>query len=122
MRYLKFQESNTELYELCDSYLTYIKDKNISIKISSNMIKMDGYRLSLIGKFKISDISDDIYQFIKMIRANGYIIDGAASCLYLSGYSLTTKKLSIGEILSRSDNYWKYRDIREVSIPLIKIN
>ena len=122
MKYLKYQESVSELNDLCNSYLTYIKDKNIGIKINSSMIKIDVYRLSFMGKFKMSDISDDLYQFIKMIRLNGYVVDGVASCLYINGYGLMTRKLSIGEILSRTDNHWKYRDIREVSISLRKVN
>ena len=48
--------------------------------------------------------------------------EGVASCLYINGYGLMTRKLSIGEILSRTDNHWKYRDIREVSISLRKVN
>jgi hypothetical protein len=124
MKYLKYFESVDYLQSLCDDYLSYLTDKGIRIRVVNANTGIDEYAVLIMGKFRLPDIKDDIYQFIKMIRVDGYKPYRVPMVTFLNGYSMSTKNVSLGELLSRNDdwsNYSNHRDYREIRIFIKKV-
>lgn len=125
MKYLKYFESVDALQSLCDNYLSYLTDKGIRIRVvNSNSGGEDEYAVLLMGKFRLYDIKDDLYQFIKMLRSNSYKPYRVPMVTFLNGYSMSTKNVSLGELLSKRDdwsNYSNHRDYREIRLFIKKI-
>ena len=124
MKYLKYFESIDYLQSLCDDYLTYLKDNNIRVRVVNANTGVDEYAILLMGRFRLYDIKDDIYQFIKILRVNGYKPYIVPRVTFLNGDRIETKKISLGELLSRNDgflNYNSHREYIEVRIFIKKI-
>ena len=108
MKYLKYFESIDYLQSLCDDYLTYLKDNNIRVRVVNANTGVDEYAILLMGRFRLYNIKDDIYQFIKILRVNGYKPYIVPRVTFLNGNRIETKKISLGELLSRNDGFLSY--------------
>lgn len=122
MRYLKYFENTNQLEELAKNYLANLSDLGIIVKVTENLLdEINEYSLVLSGNFKVSDIKDDLYQFINIMKQYDYIPNGTPTMAYRNGYDVASRKISLGELLSKSDRhiYLYYRVLR-INIPLRK--
>jgi hypothetical protein len=107
MKYLKrFVEklSEEDLQELCDNYLTFLKDKGFTIKVGSLtiLIAKVNNENDWLDTFYISDVIDDLFPFVELLMSKEIDDDAIVFRGYSAAYKPSDKDRGI-KVLTSED-------------------
>lgn len=108
-----------EVKELCNNYLTYLYDSGFKISVREEFFKTIGKRFFKVAisknKFTLSDISDEIIQFVEYLNTKEYKLSN--DIVKFAG--IKTGFIDIDDIINDSDRYKKIYDIELSDVYLL---
>lgn len=128
MKHILRYNENKDLIDfkrICKESLTFIEDMSVDIVCKSTgrylVLEINSIREGRdfsSNAFNISDISDDLYQLIRVLRANRY--SPFTPTILYNDNGLRMKRIALGEVLSRKNkefqNIFKYPKINNITI------
>ena len=121
VRVVRNRDTSTldEVKELCNNYLTYLYDSGFKISVREEFFKTRGKRFFKVAisknKFTLSEISDEIIQFVDYLKSKEFKLDND----YVKFVGKFIGNIEIDDIINDSDRYKKIYDVELSDVYLL---